>query len=123
LPTIYVTTSKEAFQTITEGAPGTGILPGFDAVSFPLTPAERVPGASEHLMSYLKTVSTSAGSFENAEKYQISDNQAERHITLTLAVFPDTLPGEIFTRHLKKNALPPGKCPDCRNTLMALIED
>jgi len=122
LPEIYVTTSKEAFQTITDDTPGTDVLPGFDAVSFPLPPVDPKPGASDHLMSYLKTVAASAWSSEDAEKYQIYDDQAARHVTLTLVVFPDTPPGEIFTRHLKHTALAPGKSANDRNTLMALVE-
>jgi hypothetical protein len=122
LPEIYVTTSKEAFQTTTDDTPGAEILPGFDAVSFPLPPVGKKPETSNPLMSYLKTVASSTWSSEDPIKYQIFHTPAAPHATLTLAVFPDTSPREIFTRYLKQTVLMAGKRASNRNTLMALVE-
>ncbi len=118
LPVIYATTSREAFETITQDTPRVDLLPGFDAAPFPLPSME----ASRQLMAYLEAVAASTRSSDYPEPFKISANQSGRWMRLTLGIVPETSAHKVFSRYAGDDGLIAEKGKAHPHTLLALVE-
>jgi len=120
-PVIFATPSREAFELIVDDTPSADLLPGFDAAPFPLTAGRETSQSSRHLMDYLKRVATSEWTVENSERFDVPEDRSLPHVTLTMAIVPDTPAAAVFYRYSGYPGIPK-KRGVFRHTLLALVE-